>query len=59
MINIDDLKYAHKPECKNKNSNNIIHKNVYFDEIGEVEYDAYCDECGAFLYYFCYGHDES
>lgn len=24
----------------------------------EVEYTAYCKECGTYLYTFCYGHKE-
>jgi len=58
-MDFDDLKYAHEVECESKDSKNVIHKYAYFDEIGEVEYDAYCNECGAFLYHFCYGHYES
>jgi len=40
-------------ECKEE-----VHKNVCYDELGKVEYNAYCKECGAFLYNFCYGYYE-
>lgn len=55
MLNFDDLKFAHINGCSCKEE---VHKNVYFDETGEVEYDACCKECGAFLYSFCYGNYE-
>lgn len=60
MLDCEDLKYAHKPDCKSKDSTNIEHRNAVFDcDIHvNVEYDAYCKECGAFLYSFAYGHYE-
>lgn len=32
-----------------------IHKNSYYDEIGEVEYDIHCAKCGQYLGRFAYG----
>jgi hypothetical protein len=58
MIDFEDLKYAHKPDCNSKDSTNTEHRNIICDEQSEVEYDCYCKECGAFLYCFCYGHYE-
>lgn len=56
MIDYKDLRYTHKNGCLCTEEE---HKNVYYDERGEVEYDAYCKECGAFLYNFCYGNYET
>lgn len=36
-------------------SNETVHKNPYYDEIGEVEYDLHCAECGKYLGHFVYG----
>ena len=55
MVDFEDLKYAHKNGCKCKE---VVHKNICCDEQGEVEYDAYCPECGAYLYHFSYGQYE-
>lgn len=54
--------YAHNFNCGSLHSKHIKKKNVVKDRDGneefEVEYDAYCNECGAFLYHFEYGHYE-
>ncbi|MEF9984198.1 MAG: hypothetical protein RR806_05080 [Oscillospiraceae bacterium] len=58
----NDLMYAHNFNCGSLHSKHIKKKNVVKDRDGneefEVEYDAYCNECGAFLYHFEYGHYE-
>ena len=60
MIDFEDLKYVHKPNCNSKDSTAVEYRNAVYDaDINcDVEYDCYCRECGAFLYHFCYGHYE-
>lgn len=65
MIKLDfyDLYYVHKNGCTRKyiqlNEKEIVKKNIKYDkEIGEVEFEAYCPECGVLLYTFCWGHYE-
>ncbi len=36
-------------------SESTIHKNPYYDEIGEVEYDLHCAKCDKYLGHFVYG----
>ena len=63
MIDYNDLKYQHTDECKSKDSQNIKKENIICgqicDKIVEGEYEAYCKECGKFLYYFYYGTFET
>lgn len=35
-----------------------VHKNSYFDEICEVEYDLHCEKCDRYLGHFVYGNWE-
>ena len=56
MLDYEDMKYKHKPDCHSKDSKNIEKRNIYYESgIGEVEYDCYCKECGCWFYSFCYG----
>ena len=45
------------PKCGavNKEKHDVV--DVLDDET-EAEYTAHCSECGAYMYYFCYGHYE-
>lgn len=44
--------------CPRCHSKHLIHKDVYFDERGEVEYDNICKDCGYFISHFSYGSVE-
>lgn len=45
-------------ECPYCNNHKFVHKNVYCDEISEVEYDEVCNKCGHPLMHFAYGQRE-
>lgn len=57
MLNYEDMQFKHKEDCHSKDSKNITKEHiVYQDSVGIVEYDAYCKECGCWLYRFDYGY---
>lgn len=58
-MDYEDLKYKHKENCKSKDSRSVERKNVVYMEGMIIEYDAYCSECGEFLYSFQWGYYES
>ena len=59
MLNYKDMQFKHKEDCNSKDSKNITKQHIVYQErVGIVEYDAYCKECGCFLYHFSYGHYE-
>lgn len=52
-----DMQFKHEKGCCSKDSKNIEMRNITREHgIGSVEYDAYCTECGCWLYSFSYGH---
>lgn len=57
MLNYQDMQFKHNDDCNSKDSKNIEKRNIVReDSVGIVEYDAYCKECGCWLYSFSYGH---
>lgn len=57
MLNYEDMQFKHKEDCSSKDSKNITKQHIVYQEcVGIVEYDAYCKECGCWLYHFSYGY---
>jgi hypothetical protein len=57
MLNYEDMQFKHEKDCCSKDSKNIERRNIIReDSIGIVEYNAYCKECGCWLYSFSYGY---
>lgn len=56
MLDYYDMQFKHENFCRSKDSKNEERRNIVLDDdIGIVEYDAYCAECGCWLYSFSYG----
>ena len=59
MLDYEDMKYKQSENCCSKDSKNVEKRNITTEaDIGIVEFDCYCKECGCWLYSFSYGHYE-
>ena len=57
LLDYEDMQFKHEKDCCSKDSKNLEKRNIFCEAgVGIVEYDAYCKECGRWLYSFSYGY---
>jgi hypothetical protein len=55
VLGLDALECLHATNCLSNDSREILMKNIVFCGTTPAEFDAYCFECGAFLYHYSHG----